>query len=141
MRGQWLIEQPADLAPALWLGGAVLCWVSGFDIIYACQDYHFDRQAKLHSVPVALGVPGALRLAAVCHAAMMFCLAALPLFCPQLGLGWLYWAAVSGVAVLLLVEHWMVRPDDLSRVNVAFFQVNAIVSLGLFVVGSIDMFL
>ena len=140
LRGEWLAAHPGDLAPALWLGLAVLCWVAGFDIIYACQDFEFDRRAKLRSVPVWLGVAGALRLAAACHAAMMAALIALPLCCPQVHFGWIYAIAVTGVGVLLVVQHWLVRPNDLSRVNIAFFNVNAILSIGLFVAGSLDLF-
>ena len=118
------------------LGGAVLLWVAGFDIIYGCQDVEFDRQAGLHSVPVRLGVAGALRLAAVLHLGMVVLLALLPVVYP---LGWIYAAGVAAVALLLAYEHYLVRPDDLSRVNVAFFQVNAVVSIGLFAVGSLDL--
>jgi 4-hydroxybenzoate polyprenyltransferase len=139
VRGNVVIENPADLLPAVIVGLAVLAWVAGFDIIYACQDEAFDRRAGLHSVPVRLGIAGALRLAAVCHLAMIGLLAALPWACPQLGLGWIYFAGVAAAAVLLVYEHWLVRPDDLARVNVAFFNVNAVVSLGLLVVVTLDL--
>jgi 4-hydroxybenzoate polyprenyltransferase len=119
------------------LGAAVMLWVAGFDIIYACQDFDYDRQAGLHSVPTMLGVAGALKLAALCHLGMVLLLAALPWVYPHLG--WIYGVGIAAVAVLLAYEHWLVRPDDLTRVNVAFFQVNAVVSLGLFVVGSLDL--
>ncbi len=137
IRGAEVAADPADLLPAVVLGGAVLLWVAGFDIIYACQDVEFDRQAGLHSVPVWLGVPRSLRLAAVCHLGMILLLAGLPVVYPALG--WIYAAGIAAVAVLLAYEHWLVRPDDLTRVNVAFFNVNAVVSLGLFVVGSLDL--
>ena len=136
IRGAQVLERPADLLPAVVLGGAVLLWVAGFDIIYGCQDVEFDRQAGLHSVPVRLGVAGALRLAAVLHLGMVVLLALLPVVYP---LGWIYAAGVAAVALLLAYEHYLVRPDDLSRVNVAFFQVNAVVSIGLFAVGSLDL--
>jgi 4-hydroxybenzoate polyprenyltransferase len=143
IRGEQVMADPADLLPALVLGTAVLLWVAGFDIIYACQDVEFDVGAKLRSVPAALGVVGALRLAAVCHLGMIAALAALPfasrLGGPVLDLGWIYWAGVAAVTVLLVYEHAVVRPDDLTRVNVAFFHVNAVLSLGLFVVVSIDL--
>ena len=121
------------------LGLSVLAWVSGFDIIYACQDAEFDRQAKLRSVPARVGVAGALRLAAVCHFLTILLLASLPLLCPELGLGWIYGSGVLVVAGLLVVEHALVKPGDLTRVNAAFFNVNAVISLGLLVVGSIDL--
>lgn len=123
-------------APVI-LGGAVLLWVAGFDIIYACQDHDFDERAGLHSVPVLLGVPGALRLSAVCHVGMVALLALLPTAYPYLGQ--FYWLGVAVVALLLVYEHWLVRPDDLDRVNLAFFHVNWIVSLLLLVVGSADL--
>jgi 4-hydroxybenzoate polyprenyltransferase len=137
--GDAVLADPTDLLPALVLGGAVLSWVAGFDIIYACQDYESDTRAKLHSVPVALGVPGALRLAAACHVVTIALLACLPLVYPPLG--WIYWAGIAAVAVLLVYEHSLVRPDDLSRVNLAFFRVNAVISLGLFAVATLDLLL
>ena len=139
LRGQVLPTDPADLLPAVLLGTAVLLWVSGFDIIYACQDIDHDRRARLHSIPARLGVPGALRLAAVCHLGMLGVLASLPLCCPQLGLGWVYWAGIAAVGGLLVYEHSLVGSRDLSRVNVAFFHVNSIISVGLFLVGAIDL--
>jgi 4-hydroxybenzoate polyprenyltransferase len=139
IRGEVLLIDPADIVPALMLGAAVLAWVSGFDIIYACQDADFDRAAKLRSVPATLGVAGALRLAAACHLATLVLLAALPLVCPQVSLGWIYGAGVAAVAVLLIYEHALVRPSDLTRVNAAFFNVNVIISVGLLVVGAIDL--
>lgn len=137
IRGEVVMQHPLDLLPAMVLGGAVLSWVAGFDIIYACQDYESDRAGGLHSVPVRLGVGGALRLAAVCHLATVVLLALLPLVYPPFG--WIYWTGVGAVAVLLVYQHAVVRPDDLSRVNLAFFHVNAIISLGLFVVGTLDL--
>lgn len=143
IRGEILLVTPADIVPAALLGIGVLLWVSGFDIIYACQDVDFDTKAKLRSVPAALGVAGALRLAAFCHLGMVAALAALPcshlLGGPQLGLGAIYWCAIAAIALLLIYEHRLVRPDDLTRVNIAFFNVNAVVSMGLFLVGTIDL--
>jgi 4-hydroxybenzoate polyprenyltransferase len=139
IRGEILLYHPADILPALLLGGAVLTWVAGFDIIYACQDAEFDRAARLQSVPARLGVPRALKLAAFCHLLTIGFLAALPLLCRQVPLGWFYGVGVAAVAVLLVYEHLVVRPDDLTRVNVAFFNVNALISIGLLIVGAIDL--
>ncbi|MBX7167234.1 MAG: putative 4-hydroxybenzoate polyprenyltransferase [Pirellulales bacterium] len=119
------------------LGTAVLLWVSGFDIIYATQDAEFDRRAGLHSVPARLGVAGALRLAAVCHLAMVGVLLALPSVYPAFGT--VFYLGVAGIALLLVYEHRLVRPDDLTRVNDAFFNVNVWVSMGLLVVGLVDL--
>jgi len=137
IRGETVLTNPADLLPALALGGAVLTWVAGFDMIYACQDYDADRESRLHSVPVRIGIQGALRLAAVCHLLTIVLLACLPLAYPEFG--WIYWAGIAAVAALLVYEHALVRPDDLSHVNAAFFNVNAVISLGLFAVGSLDL--
>jgi 4-hydroxybenzoate polyprenyltransferase len=122
-----------DLATPFVLGLAVLFWVTGFDILYACQDVEFDRSAKLYSIPARFGVPASLRMALVCHALMLGCM---------LLLSWVAWpdlktiylAGVAGVACLLAYEHWLVRPEDLSRVNRAFFNVNGVISVGLFLV-------
>jgi 4-hydroxybenzoate polyprenyltransferase len=141
LRGSIVIEHPSDVAPALWLGLAVLSWVSGFDILYACQDADFDRRARLHSVPARWGIPRALRIAAACHGVTVVALAALPLACPQVPLGGVFLSGVAAVALLLAYEHWLVRPDDLSRVGTAFFHVNAVISLGLLVIGTLDLVL
>ena len=121
------------------LGAAVMLWVAGFDIIYACQDVDFDKKNRLHSVPARLGVAGALRLAAVCHLGTVAGLFILAWVFPAFG--WIYLAAVAAIAALLIYEHSLVRPDDLSRVNRAFFNVNAVISVGLFVMGTADLLL
>jgi 4-hydroxybenzoate polyprenyltransferase len=93
----------------------------------------FDRKAALHSVPAWLGVAGALRVALVCHAVMVVLLVCL-FWVASAYLGWIYLTGVALVALLLAYEHWLVRPDDLTRVNKAFFQVNGVVSVGLFLI-------
>jgi 4-hydroxybenzoate polyprenyltransferase len=116
-----------------------MSWVAGFDMIYACQDFEFDRDAKLRSIPTRLGIAGALRLAALCHAVTVVLLGLLLAVYPPFGL--LYGIAVAVVALLLAYEHWLVRPDDLDRVNAAFFNVNAVISMGLLAVGTLDLWL
>jgi 4-hydroxybenzoate polyprenyltransferase len=132
----WIAVRDSVAWPPVLLGLAVLFWVAGFDIIYACQDADFDRASGLRSIPARLGIAGALRLAALCHALMVAALVALGLSYP---LGWVYFTGVAVVALLLVYEHWIVRPDDLTRVNVAFFQVNIGISLGLLAVGVADL--
>ncbi len=133
----WIaIRGELALAPLV-LGGAVLLWVAGFDIIYACQDAAFDQEMRLHSVPAKFGLTKALRIAAGCHLGMLALLVALPATYPPLG--WFYGCGVAAVALLLVYEHWLVRPDDLDRVNLAFFHVNWVISVGLFVVGAADL--
>jgi 4-hydroxybenzoate polyprenyltransferase len=137
--GAWVaLRAELALAPLL-LGLAVMLWVAGFDIIYACQDVDFDRSMRLHSIPARFGVARALRIAAASHFGMVLLLAALPVVFP--GLGWIYRAGVAGIAILLVYEHSLVSADDLTRVNRAFFHVNAVVSIGLFLVGALDLWL
>ncbi len=133
----WIAIRGELAWPPLLLGAAVLSWVAGFDIIYACQDVEFDRRAGLRSVPVRFGVAGALRISAICHLATVLCLAGLPLVFPPLG--FVYWVGIAAVAVLLMYEHALVRPDDLDRVNEAFFHVNAVISLGLLALVALDL--
>ena len=135
----WVAIRAEVAWPPVVLGAAVLLWVAGFDMIYACQDFEFDVKMRLRSVPARFGVAAALRLAAVCHFAMVGLLLLLPLVYD--GFDGIYLAGVAAIGVLLVYEHWLVRPDDLSRVNRAFFHVNAVVSIGLLVVGVIDLFL
>jgi len=133
IRGEAVLADPADLLPGFILGLAVTAWVAGFDIIYACQDAGFDASHGLHSIPARLGVPRALLLAALLHVVTLAILATLPLVVPELG--WVYRATLVAIAGLLLWEHSLVRPDDLSRVNQAFFTANA--AIGLLLLGAI----
>lgn len=127
----WIaVKGLTDLVPPALLGAAVLFWVGGFDILYACQDAAFDRAAGLHSVPARVGVAASLRIAAACHAAMVGLLVALGFASPHLGA--VYFTGLAGIAALLVYEHRLVRPDDLTRVNRAFFHVNGVISVGLF---------
>ncbi len=126
-------QVPMDLFAPLVLGGAVLTWVTGFDIFYACQDVEFDREARLHSIPATFGVRAGLRIALLCHLLMLILLVVL-YWAAAPSLGGIYLTGVAAVALLLGYEHWLVRPDDLSRVNRAFFQVNGIIGVGLFLV-------
>jgi 4-hydroxybenzoate polyprenyltransferase len=116
----------ADVVPVLWLSVAVLCWVAGFDILYACQDADHDRRAGLHSIPARLGVARALAVARWLHAGMVLALAATA---ATAALGPLGWAAVAFVAALLVLEHRLVDASDLSRLDAAFFTTNGLVSV------------
>ncbi len=138
VRGEAVLADPADLLPAVVLGLAVTTWVAGFDVIYACQDAAFDLERGLHSIPARLGVPRALTVSAALHLATLLLLATLPAVAPQLGL--VYWIAVAVIAGLLVWEHSLVRPDDLSRVNAAFFTANAVIGGVLLVAVAIDVF-
>jgi len=109
------------------LGFAVTCWTAGFDCIYACQDAEHDRREGLFSIPARFGIAGALRIARVLHVITVVLLVAAGLLSPTLG--FMYFAAVVFVAALLAYENALVTPDDLSRVDVAFFNLNGVVSL------------
>jgi 4-hydroxybenzoate polyprenyltransferase len=144
LRGEAILAHPSDLLPAAVLGSAVLFWVGGFDIIYATQDSEFDRSTGLHSIPAKCGVVGALRIAVTSHAVTILMLVILPWSFSLAGLqhrlGFIWYGAVAAVAGLLWFEHRLVRPDDLTRVNAAFFNVNAIISFGLFAAAAVDSF-
>ena len=135
----WIaIRGLVDLTAPLVLGLAVLTWVAGFDILYACQDADFDRRAGLHSIPACLGVGPALRVALACHVIMLLFLLAL-YFAASPPLGIIYLTGVGLVALLLFYEHALVTPRDLTRVNQAFFHVNAIISIGLLIVVLVEV--
>lgn len=122
----------------LLLTGAVMCWTAGFDVIYACQDYEFDCAEGLCSIPRRFGLRQALLIARLLHAAMIGCLVAL---IASFHLGVLSIAGVCAVLVLLVYEHSLVHPHDLSRVNAAFFTVNGYVSILFFVFWAADILL
>lgn len=132
----WIAIRGEVAWPPVLLGGVVLFWVGGFDIFYACQDVTFDQQQGLASVPARFGVPVALKLALLSHIAMIACLFGLWY---TADLGNVFLVGIVLVALLLAYEHWLVRPDDLTRVNIAFFNVNAVISVGLLLVGWIDV--
>jgi 4-hydroxybenzoate polyprenyltransferase len=134
-------EFAMDLLPPIVLAVAIALWVTGFDIIYACQDAAFDAAAGLHSVPAKFGIAGGLKIAAVLHAAMVLALLMLPWTSSELGLGKIYYSAITGIAGLLWYEHRLVKPQDLQRVGVAFFNVNAIVSVVLLIAATVDCWL
>lgn len=133
--GAWVaIKEEISLA-SLVLGAAVVFWLIGFDIIYSCQDVDADQISGLHSIPAKFGVRNALRLAAVSHAIMIFFLLGL-LFLPLLGK--LYLMGVIAVAGLLIYEHSLVKWNDLSKVNIAFFNVNGWIGAGLMATVVVD---
>ena len=134
--GAWIaIKGELDLPPML-LGLAVLLWIGGFDIIYACQDFEFDRAYGLYSIPARFGIKRALHLSTTLHVMMVVTLIGVTRLT---NLGVLYLIGVGIVTILLVYEHSIVRPNDLSRVNLAFFTLNGIVSLVLMALSVADM--
>ena len=124
--GGWIAVRGRFEPPAFVLWFALTVWIAGFDLIYACQDVDFDRRARLHSFPARFGIAPALHAAKVCHVLTVIAFAALGW---TMGLGWLYWAGVVVVSGLFVYEHSLVSPTDLSRLDVAFFNVNGYVAL------------
>jgi 4-hydroxybenzoate polyprenyltransferase len=141
--GAWLAisgtpASPNELAIPSWLGLAVLFWLAGFDVIYSLQDYDFDRSHALYSIPVRFGVGVGLKLSSLFHFLTVIFLSLVGV---SARLGAIYWAGVAAVSLILFWEHRLVRPNDLSRVNKAFFDLNAYVSLGYFVTTLADLLL
>jgi 4-hydroxybenzoate polyprenyltransferase len=121
----------------LWLTAAVTFWTAGFDVIYACQDYDFDRKEGLYSLPRRFGISNALLISRGLHLAMIVCLIMLVV---SFHLHWLSVAGIAAVIALLLYEHSLVKPGDLSRVNAAFFTVNGYVSVLFFLFWAADIY-
>ncbi len=136
--GGWVaVRAELDLA-VFYVGAAVLLWVAGFDIIYACQDVDFDRKVSLHSLPSKLGIRVSLAISVFCHVLMVFLLSyAFILF--ELSL--LSWTGLLLLVIGLIYEHHLVSPDDLSQVNAAFFTVNGVISLVVFLFVGVDLYL
>ena len=124
--GGWIAVRGRVEPPALVLWLALTVWIAGFDLIYACQDVEVDRAQGLRSVPARFGIPAALALARLNHALTAAALAALG---AMMGLGLFYWIGWLAVTALLVYEHSLVRPDDLSRLDVAFFNVNGYIAV------------
>ena len=136
--GAWIaIKGQFDWTPIL-LGLAVLLWTAGFDIIYACQDFDFDRNHRLHSIPAKFGIRPALWISSVLHVVMVAVLIGVTLLTD---LGVIYLVGVGVVIIILIYEHAIVKPNDLSRVNLAFFTLNGVVSLVLMALSVVDMIL
>jgi 4-hydroxybenzoate polyprenyltransferase len=136
--GAWVAVRGSLDPEALVLATAVLAWVAGFDIIYACQDVDFDRREGLHSAPGRFGIARALGIARAVHVLTIALLALLAWLLP-LGIPWL--AGTAGAAALLLYEHRLVRPHDLGRVDQAFFTVNGCLSFLVLAATALDRLL
>jgi 4-hydroxybenzoate polyprenyltransferase len=135
--GAWIAIRGKLEGTPLILSLAILFWTAGFDLIYSCQDAEFDRSNNLHSIPAKLGIKTALLIARICHFITLGLLIAFGIAAVS---GWLYYVGVAIVAVLLIYEHSVVNPRDLSRVNEAFFTVNGAVGVLLLLFVSLDLF-
>ena len=135
--GAWVgVKGGLDFPPFL-LGLAVLLWTAGFDIIYSCQDFDHDKTMGLFSVPKRFGISTALKISRALHLSTVVVLFMM-VGCTDLR--FFYMTGVCGVAGLLIYEHSLVRPDDLSKVNIAFFTINGMISVGLMLVTVVDIF-
>jgi 4-hydroxybenzoate polyprenyltransferase len=134
----WIAMRGSLDARICWLTAAVMFWTAGFDVIYACQDFEFDAAEGLFSIPRRFGIARALLMARFLHLAMIGCLVALVIL---FQLGALSVAGILAVVILLVYEHGLVKPDDLSRVNAAFFTVNGYVSMLFFAFWAADILL
>jgi 4-hydroxybenzoate polyprenyltransferase len=130
------IAATVEAAPLL-LGAAVLAWTSGFDVLYACQDMESDRSTGVFSLPARIGIARSLWIARLLHGVAVVCLVLMSRVVPELEVPWL--VAVGVVLILLTYEHWLVRPNDLRRLNFAFFKINGVISLILGLVGILDV--
>lgn len=128
---------PGGWLPFFLLAGVVALWVAGFDVIYACQDFAVDRTLGLHSIPAKFGVDGALWIARVLHLLMLVALAAFGWFTPELDF-W-FWIGFAIVAGCLVFEHWLARTQDLAKINLAFFQMNAAIGVVLLTAVALDL--
>jgi 4-hydroxybenzoate polyprenyltransferase len=134
--GAWVAIREEISIVSIVLGLAVIFWLAGLDIIYACQDVEFDKSHGLFSFPARLGIAKALKLSALFHTIMILLLFSL-IFSENLGLFFII--GVVLIAGLLWYEHSIIKPDDLSKVNIAFFNVNGIISIGLMIITIIDI--
>ncbi len=136
--GSWIAVAGKIESPALVLGGSVLFWLVGFDILYALQDIEFDRKSGLHSIPRRFGIRSALWISRTAHA---ITLAALFWMAFLLSLGWFYIAGVLIALVLIIYEHSLVKENDLSKLDLAFFNMNGYISVTIFVFTLLDVLL
>ena len=136
--GAWIAIKGEVNLPPLLLGGAVMFWVAGFDILYALQDLEFDRQAGLHSIPVKLGVTRSLWLARIFSLVMIVLLSWLWL---AASLGIAFICGIAAVSLLLLYEHWLLKDGDLTKLDLAFFTMNGYVSIIIFSATVVEIFI
>lgn len=136
--GAWVALTGKIELPALVLGLIVLFWVSAFDMLYALQDLEYDRSVGLHSIPVALGINGSLRLSRLFH---LITVGLLLWLIVLMGLGIWFWVGTAAMTAMLLYEHWLLRGGDLTKLDAAFFTMNGYISLTFLAATAADIFL
>jgi 4-hydroxybenzoate polyprenyltransferase len=135
----WVAIRGDIALPSILMAGAVLLWTAGFDILYACQDVESDRQTGVFSVPAKIGVGRALWVARITHVACIALLISLGRVVPQFHA--VYWIAVAIAGLLLTIEHSLVSAEDLTKINLAFFTINGVISLVIGALGIIDVYI
>jgi 4-hydroxybenzoate polyprenyltransferase len=133
----WLAITGRVAAAPFYMAGAVLLWTAGFDILYACQDYAFDVTNGLFSVPAKIGIGPALWVARISHVISIGFMILLAVTTPELGM--LFKIGIAIAALLILLEHSLVKPNDLSKLNMAFFTTNGAISLVIGTLGIVDV--
>lgn len=134
--GAWLaVTGKLSLIPLV-MGAANTVWVAGFDIIYGAQDYDFDTKNGIHSIPAKFGVKNALLISRLFHAIALICLFVVGILTPQLGV--IYYTGLTIIAILFVVQHRMVSPDNLKNVKVASYNVNQVISIVFLLAGLLD---
>jgi 4-hydroxybenzoate polyprenyltransferase len=128
--GAWIALTGSFAWPITLFSAALMTYIAGFDILYACQDVAFDRQKGLFSIPARFGVPIALKIAVLLHALAFGFFVSIHF---AFDMGNIYLGTTVAIGILMIAEHRMVKPDDLSRINVAFFHINSLISISLFV--------
>lgn len=136
--GAWVAVRGEIAFSPLVLAFSVMLWVAGFDIIYSCQDFEFDKKYGLHSMVVRFGIPSALKISRIMHGLMILLLL---YFGYLTNLGFIFIIGVIISAIMLIYEHSLVKPNDLSKINIAFFNINGLVSILLFLMTGLDILL
>ncbi|MDH5560732.1 MAG: putative 4-hydroxybenzoate polyprenyltransferase, partial [Deltaproteobacteria bacterium] len=134
----WIAVRGEISQGSLILGLSVLLWIAGFDILYALQDQGFDQKTELHSIPVRFGVKGSLIIARILHVGTAV---AWLWLAREEGLGWIFYVGLALATLLLIWEHLLVKEDDLTKVNLAFMNMNSVIGLTLFFAVVFDVYL
>ncbi len=134
----WIaVKNSIDLLPLI-LSLGVMFWIAGFDILYACQDVEFDKKEGLHSIPAAFGVKKAFLISGIFHAVAFFSFMATGIIA---GLNWVYFLGMAAIFIFLVLQRRVITPEDLSKINIAFFRLNAAISITLFLATIISLYM
>ncbi len=133
----WIGTVPEIASPAIWLSAAVMFWIAGFDILYSLQDIEFDKEHHLHSIPAKIGIRNSLLISRFCHSLTVCYLIAAG---SSYHAGVFYFIGVAVTTIMLIYEHSLVKENDFSNINIAFFNINGYVSISLFFFVLLDIY-